>query len=471
MTALILGTGALNLAFVTVGYALLAPVLRGSAVTTWLSYAGVALLVGIGVVNVVLCSVAVAGARTGLGAFAVAGLVLAVAGLIAAWRIPRRLRSRLGPLSPAPTAPTGRVADAAATCACTLLAAYLVIAFIGAFRSTPWLSDVWTFWLPKGIALDKVGLVQSLWAGSTNAVVFPVPDYPFLWSILTNLDVRSVGSIDMRAINVQEAYLVIGFAGTAARLLWGVLRPWVLWGGVLLSLALPEFIRHAQGGAADVPLAIFVTAALVAAAVWLLHREPLALLLAGVFSAGAFSTKSESYPYIALWLVLLTVLCWRLARGRVGALWASVVLGATTSLPWLAWKRTHGLTDQVGLNTLFSPHYLANHGGTLRDSVDVITGHFTNVHEWTIVFPLFAAVGIVGALLPDRWERRVLWLGAPAFVVLSWTLLVWIFWADTNAAFRLANSAYRLVDPFAIASALGTAFGIEFLLRRRRQPS
>lgn len=468
MTSLVLGTAALNLGFVVVGYALLAPTLRGSTVTTWLSYAGVALLAGVGVTGVVLCIGAVAGVRAGPTAFAAVALVLVAAGLTAAWRVPAHIRTRIVSAKPEPRSSTSVRTDVVATAACTLLVAMLGIAFIGAFRTTPWLSDVWTFWLPKGIALDKNGLDAGLWLGKGEVAVFPVPDYPLLWSIVTNLDIRFVRSVDLRAVTVQEAYLLIGFAGTAARLLWGIVRPWVLWGGILLSLALPELLRHAQGGAADVPLALYVTSALVAAATWILRRSALALILTGVFSAAAFSLKSEAYPDIAVWLVLLTAVGWRFERRAVGAVWAAVALGGATSLPWLAWKAVHGVPNQIRLGDLFGVGYLAQHTSTLSNALHVITGHFTNVREWTLVFPLFVAVGIVGAVLERRPARRLLWLSAPAFVLLSWALLVWIFWADRIGTFRLTNSAYRLVDVFALISALGTAVWLEFILRGRR---
>lgn len=468
MTSLILGTAALNIVFVIVGYALLAPALRGSSVPTWLSYAGIALLAGVGVSGVLLCIAAVAGARTGPTAFAAVALVVVAAGLTSAWRIPAHLRTRLTSVTPEPRAPTSRRTDAAAVAACTMLVAILGIAFVGAFRSTPWLSDVWTFWLPKGIALDRHGLDTGLWLGKDGVVVFPVPDYPLLWSIVTNLDIRFVRSVDLRAVNVQEAYLLIGFAGSAARLLWGIVRPWVLWGGILLSLALPELLRHAQGGAADVPVAIYVTAALVAATTWLMRRSVLALILTGVFSAAAFSIKSEAYPNVAVWLVLLTVFGWHFARRPIGAVWAAVVLGGATSLPWLGWKYRHDVPNQILLGDLFDIGYLSKHTSTFSEAFHVITGHFTNVREWTLVFPLFVAMGIVGAVLERRPGRRLLWLSAPTFVLVAWALLVWIFWADRIGTFRLANSAYRLLDVFALIAALGTAVWLEFILRGRR---
>lgn len=464
MSSLILGTAALNLVFVVVGYALLAPALRGSSVLTWLSYAGVALFVGLGCPGLLLCLAAIAGAKINLVAFGTTAVVLVLAGSTAAWRWPRPVQGRV-----AAVGAQRRLEDDVATAACGLLVALLGIAFIGALRSTPWLSDVWTFWLPKGIALDRNGLYAPLWLGTHGGVVFPVPDYPLLWSIVENLDMRFVGSIDLRALNVQEAYLLIGFVGATARLLWGIVRPWVLWSGLLLSVALPEFLRHAQGAAADVPLAMYVTLALVAAAVWLLRRSMFALILVGVFAAAAFSIKSEGYPDIAVWLVVLTVVSWPLARRRLIPVWAAVGLGAVTSLPWLAWKAIHHVPNQIQLGDLLSPSYLAHHGATRNEAIHVITHHFTNVKEWTIVIPLFVVVGIVGAKLERRPGRRLLWLGAPLFVLASWSLLVWVFWADRIGGFRLINSAYRLIDVFALISALGSAVGLEFILRERRQ--
>jgi hypothetical protein len=468
MTSLIVGTAGLNLVFVAVGYALLAPVIRGSSVRGWLSYAGVALLVGVAVTGVALCGAAIAGARIGPAAFAIVAAPLMAVGLAAYGRLPARTRTRLAHAEPPAHARAGRRLDGVATVGCALLASMLCIAVIGAFRSTPWLSDVWTFWLPKGIALDKNGLDPGLWLGHGGVVEFPVPDYPLLWSIVLNLDIRFVGRVDLRAVNVQEAYLLLGFAGTIARLLWGIVRPWILWAGILFSLALPELLRHAQGGAADVPLSFYVTAALVAATAWLLRRWPLALALVGVFSAAAFSIKSESYPDTAIWLVLLTAVAWPLARRPIAAVWGAVAVGALSSAPWLAWKAEHHVANQIHLGDLFGFGYLRHHTATLHGALHTITGHFTSVREWTFVFPAFVLVGIVGAVLERRPRRRLLWLGAPAFVLVSWAMLVWLFWADREGSFRLVYSAYRLVDVFALISALGATVGVELIIRGRR---
>jgi hypothetical protein len=68
---LLLGAVELNGALLCVGYALLAPALRGRSVRAWASYTGVALLGGAGAVFVVLSSLAVLGVRPSLVAFAV----------------------------------------------------------------------------------------------------------------------------------------------------------------------------------------------------------------------------------------------------------------------------------------------------------------------------------------------------------------------------------------------------------------
>ena len=90
---------------------------------------------------------------------------------------------------------------------------------------------------------------------------------------------RFVGSIDLRAVDGQLAFLLIGFFASAARLLWGRVRLSILFPALLVIASAPEFLRQAQGGDADVPLAIYLSLALLAAVGWLALRSPFALAL------------------------------------------------------------------------------------------------------------------------------------------------------------------------------------------------
>ena len=122
------------------------------------SYAGVALLVGAGSVGVALCMLAPTGIRIGP-----AGLRgdppwfwrrrASVAG--------RRFRLDANPRSATP--PATVAGDVIVTVSAFALVAILGFALVGGFRSSPWLDDTWYFWLPKGRALDLLGLTPRLW--------------------------------------------------------------------------------------------------------------------------------------------------------------------------------------------------------------------------------------------------------------------------------------------------------------------
>ena len=125
-------------------------------------------------------------------------------------------------------------------------------------------------------------------------MTFGVPDYPLWWSVVTSLDVQAVGGLDVRVVCAQLALLTVAFVGAVARLLWDCVRPPVLAGSLLLLVLSPELWRHVQGGVADLPLAIYLALAVVAAARWLQTREPFLLALAGLALAVALQIKTEA---------------------------------------------------------------------------------------------------------------------------------------------------------------------------------
>ncbi|MDX6507989.1 MAG: hypothetical protein QOG06_2633, partial [Gaiellaceae bacterium] len=150
---LVAGVVAFNAVLTAVGYALLYPALRGRRPLVCCSYAGVALLVGVGAVGVALCLVAPTGVRIGFTAFAVTTAALAGTGLAAGLLLPELARARVDAGPRTGTPPSTVVGDAAVTIAAFALIAILGFALIGGFRSSPWLDDTWYFWLPKGRAL------------------------------------------------------------------------------------------------------------------------------------------------------------------------------------------------------------------------------------------------------------------------------------------------------------------------------
>jgi len=63
------------------------------------------------------------------------------------------------------------------------LVAILGFALVGGFRSSPWLDDTWYFWLPKGRALDVLGLTPRLWHPNLALHMTFGHDYESLWFI------------------------------------------------------------------------------------------------------------------------------------------------------------------------------------------------------------------------------------------------------------------------------------------------
>ena len=443
---LVAGVLALNAVLTALGYALLYPALRGRKPLVYASYAGVALFLGAGAVGVALCMLAPTGVRVGLASFAVVVVLLAAGGLLAG----RRYSLDADPRSTEP--PATVLGDVVVTVCAFGLVAILGFALVGGFRSSPWLDDTWYFWLPKGRALDLLGLTGRLWhpnlhlhmvfGNDYESLWFIRPDNPLWWSILLNLDMRFVGTIDLRAADAQLAFLLIGFFATAARLLWGWVRPSLLFPALLVLASAPEFLRQAQGGDADVPLAIYLSLALLAAVGWLALRSRFALALFFVFASTAIALKSEGILEIVLDVAIVSALAWRARRGLV-ALWIALAAAIATSLPWFVWRAAHGVSNVFSLRDALSPSYLQQHTNLLHSSLDVLGHHFTSVREWSVVVPLAVALALAGFLR----ERRPEWLAPVAFLTLGYLLFAWVTWADPQGEFRLVASAYRYVTP------------------------
>jgi hypothetical protein len=445
------GVVVLNAVLLGVGYGVLAAPLRGLGLLVRASYAGVALLVGTALVGVALCVVAPLGPRIGLAAFLLACGGLAAAGLALS-------RRRGAAANPLPSLGCGsRLEDVVVTLAAFALVAVGVIALIGGFRSSPWLDDTWYFWLPKGRALDTVGLDPSLWTpdrrftasygDGLETLRFIRPDNPLWWSILLNAVMRFVGPIDMRAVNGESAFLLVAFLSAALRLLWGRVRSALLLPALLVVFAAPELLRQSQGGAADVPLAIYTALALLCAAGWLVERSGFALFLAFAFSAAAISIKSEGLPELVLYLGIVSVAGWRSRRALL-PLWGAFAAATATTVPWLAWRSAHDVSNVFSLSDALSPSYLSDRTELLRSAAHILGSDVTSIRQWSLIVPLVLALGIFGTVR----DRSLVWLVPAAFVGFAYVFFVWISWADPQGGFRLIASAYRYVTPPIVAA-------------------
>lgn len=464
MSELVTGIVALNLILAVVGYCLIAAWLRRLGTTSWLSYAGVALLAGLGSVCTVLAVFSVLGGRPTLVSFGITAAALASLGLVIAWRLPA------GPRPPLPLSryiPT-RPASIVATVGWFLVVAVLILGVVTCFQSYPWLDDTYRMWLPKGLALRVHGLDLQLFNYNDNYFYFSNPHYPFGWSVLLNTGVYFVGDIDLRATDAQVSVVIIAFVAAIARLLWGIVRPWILALGSLLLLLAPELWRQAQGGGVDIPLAIYLALFVLCGGLWLARADRLALLLAAIFAVTAVSLKGEGTPGLVVFALILSVVGWQAGRRRIGLLWLGVVAAIATSIPWLLWQRANEVLnfDTKPLPEAFDPGYLGDRSSRFGPSLDAVLGHIFAVSEWTVIVPLALALSAIGAIL----YRRALWLAPWLLVITTTAFLVWVFWADQfDLDYRLSAASYRVVAPLVLVCAIVIPILAEQLLSNRNR--
>jgi hypothetical protein len=466
MTQLIGGILWLNLVFIVVGYCVLSAFFRGRSAAGWVSFAGVALFIGAGLVGLALSILVITGLRASLPVFGATAGVLAVLGLLGGVIRPS------GVSSIGSGARTGRVVSRAerwlAAASGGAFVAVCCLVLVAGFRSSPWLDDAWTFWLPKGIELTRAGLDHRLFVPSSSFVTFTSPDYPLWWSIIGGLDVSAVGRVDLRAVNAQIAVLYVAFAAAATRLLWGYVRRAILLPAMLLALAAPELTTQTQSGGADLPLAFFLALGVLAASLWLRDAQPFLYLIAVVCIATALNTKDEASVLVIGFLLVGGCFAWTQSwRRRYLLLTAGVALAFAALTPWLVWTRVHGVSSSAIGASALDPVHLWHAHARLEPSLRTVAHQMLEPREWFVAIPLLFAASFAVAIR----ERRPAWLGPPAMVAAGFALLVWIYWAGSiELTFWLDTSSYRVVDSVMLAAGLALPLVMEQLVGNWRRP-
>jgi hypothetical protein len=450
----------LNLVFLLVGYCSLTAFLRGRPAATWATFAGVALLVGAGLVGIVLSGLAVAGSATSLPVFGATAAVLALAGLGVGIRASA---SRVGLGFQAPAVRVISVVERwVAAVAVGGVVAVCCVVVVAGFRASPWLDDAWTFWLPKGVELSRSGLDKRVFLPNTDFVSFTSPHYPLWWSIVGGLDVAAVGRIDLRALDAQLAVLYVAFTAAATRLLWGRVRPTILLPAMLLTAAAPELVAQTESGGADLPLAFYVALAVMAAALWLQRGELLFLALAFVFAGTALNTKDEAAGLVVVLLLVAGCFAWAQWPRRFVMLVAASAAAFATLAPWRAWTSIHGVSSEAVGADAFDPAHLWEQRDRLGPAAHAVAHQMLQPRGWFLAVPLLVVTSIALAIR----ERRVAWLAPPAMIAAGFACFVWIYWAGSvELTFWLDTSAYRVVDSVVLAAAVGFPLVAERLWR------
>jgi len=268
------------------------------------------------------------------------------------------------------------------------LAALLVHAW-PAFMSKPLDDyDAWAIWGVKAKALTLFGWADPSFFAA--AVADPLQRaYPLLLPSLEAVSARAMGGFDPRLIHLQ--FLLFAVAGFAA--LHALLRDrvpwWLLWPGLVAVAVAPAFSGQLLTAYADVPLAVFVAAGLLAAARWLDDGSPRTLAVATIFFGAAALTKSEGVLFVGAAYVGLA-----LATHRLGQLAVSACGFAALLAPWWLWLAIHHVPAGSTVN-LTSPDL--SHPGIGPLAFKALLERAFSIHAWPLLLPLFLAAVLAAA--------------------------------------------------------------------------
>jgi hypothetical protein len=194
--------------------------------------------------------------------------------------------------------------------------------------------DAWSQWTPKAHALVQLdGLDQAVFGNAAYADLHP--DYPLLIPALEALAFRF--GVGARVVHFEFWLLLAAFVVSLVELLRPRAGALLAWSAAIAIAWTPKIGAEALSANADIPLAIFLALAGVAAWIWLSEGNPAALGLFAVFGSAATATKLEGVVELAI--VLAVALAIALRQSRRDALLLGMA-GAVTLVglvPWRLW--------------------------------------------------------------------------------------------------------------------------------------
>jgi len=393
---------------------------RAAGQPAWIRHgteAALSVAFGAGAAATVFFALLWSGLRPPNAAWAADALVLA--GGVLAWLMRRRRGDAMPPPEPAAPLPWAWMAALAATgCLIAFLAATVI--YLRANPQGDW--DAWAIWNARAKFLAHEGM----WRNAISPELTEThPEYPLLWSAAVARAWVESGSLEQAAPQAGALLTSLALVGLFACSLAAIAgRQWMSAGLACLFMTTPLW-RMAPSQYADVPLALFLLAATVAAAAAGRARwSASALALSGALASFAAFTKNEGLAFCVFLGATLA------AVARTRALW------------WLV-----GAMPGLVLTALFHA-LLAPPKAILNPAAFLSFGRFADTLAgfgaalWKLgEFPahplLFAAV-LFFVFRPQR-PYAPLWPVAPALLLLGADFAV--IWGSTSAADWQARTA------------------------------
>lgn len=398
---------------------------RADGQPAWVRYgteAALGVAFGAGAAAAAFFALLWAGLRPPDAAWTADGAVLA--GGVLAWLLRRRRADVMPPPEPAAPLPWAWMAAvAAAGCLVAFLAATVI--YLRANPQGDW--DAWAIWNARAKFLAHEGM----WRNAVSPELTEThPEYPLLWSAAVARAWVESGSLEQAAPQAGAFLASLALAALfACSLAASAGWQWMSAGLACLFMTTPLW-RMAPSQYADVPLALFVLAATVAAAAAGRARwSAPALALSGALASFAAFTKNEGLAFCiflgaALAAAARTRAAWWLA-GALPGLALTALFHALLAPPKALWSAAAFLSF-----------------GRFVDTLSGFAAALWKLGEFPAHPVLFAAV-LFFVFRPQR-PCTPLWPVAPA--LLLWAADFAAIWGLTSAAdWQAATAADRLL--------------------------
>ena len=433
----LVGVAALSCLYLASGLALLWLLGALETVRQLVRLAGLAYVLGVGVVVSLWTLLVIAGVPLSIW---VVGLVpcLVVACAAVAARNRRRALPRRG--SPA-EASNGVLVVALGIAASGIL---LEATFRVARLSGLYAWDAWAFWVPKAKAIYYFGgLDVAVFTSSSG------PSYPPLVPVLDAALFHAMGRPDVTTLHLQYWLFGVGFVWAFVGILADRVPAWILWPFPLLLLVAPRLGRRFYITEADLLLDVLFVLAAMLVLLFLIDRASWRLIVATLLMSAMVLTKREGLLLLAA-LVAATVVASirdrRFVWPRIGL---SAAAAVAVSVPWRIWYLAHGIGGEGPSNGINPAQNTDRLWPSLRLAFDVL---FSSDY-WSVIVPVTIGA-LVLAALARRYVVAIFFGTLGALVVLGGG---WITWAIPELPITQELGGNPIVRYMGAAALLGVA--------------
>lgn len=465
------GFVAFHLAFAVPGMALLYALGMVRRVRDVPAAIGPAYLAGVAAVMSVLMLGLVLGAGIQLPQLAAVAGGLTVA-LAAAGFVLGRRRTREADPPEAEASPFERWGGRALAAA---LAAFFAVG-ASAFSKLPTVGDDWAIWSYKALAFFHFDgeLTQEIFAGGE-----PGPahlEYPVLLPLFESLFFRSVSEAQLQEWHTVLWLLFGAFVWTVAWLVRTRGFPLLI---VMVPVAALALTRRSaeliEIGYADVPLACFAGAAILAFGLWLNDGGGRYAILGAVFLAGAANVKNEGLM-VALALFVPAAAVLLVTRRPAWRTWGgAVALTAAAAAPWMIWRGSKGLesTDVRGPFESLAPGLLVDQADRVPRTFRALVDQLAIQDLWVWLVPGLLVLSVLCLIRGTARREAAFYLSVTVLLFLG---LVFTYWTGKREiGYWLAFSADRTVISVVFACGVGlihlTALVVGTIRPRERDPA